>query len=81
MALAKELCSYLSEAFAVLESSSEQIIATYKSCLYKLGETVRLKKESRVFDAMVKDVTSLGQLVVHHAIEERFSVGEVEWMI
>ena len=79
--LAKELCGYLNEAFAQLQSSPEEMIAAYKSCLYKLNEIVRLKKGSRVFDAVVKDVTPLGQLVVQHATEERFDVGEVEWVI
>jgi BirA family biotin operon repressor/biotin-[acetyl-CoA-carboxylase] ligase len=46
-----------------------------------LNEQVKLKKGSRVFEAMFTDVTSNGQMVAHHAIEEKFDVGEVEWLI
>jgi BirA family biotin operon repressor/biotin-[acetyl-CoA-carboxylase] ligase len=49
--------------------------------LFQLGKKVKLKKGSRLFEAVIKDVTSLGQLVVQHAVEERFEVGEVEWVI
>ncbi len=81
LVLAKELCTYLSNAYEKMQNAPAEISASYKSLLYKLNETVRLKKGSRVFEAMVKDVTALGELVVHHAVEERFAVGEVEWQI
>ncbi|HVF80480.1 MAG TPA: biotin--[acetyl-CoA-carboxylase] ligase [Flavisolibacter sp.] len=77
--LAKELCTYLSNSLAVLKTSPLQIMTSYKSCLYKKEETVRLKKDNRVFNAVIKDVSVMGELIVHHATEERFSVGEVEW--
>ena len=80
LALAKELCSYLSEAYSILHKLPSQIIEEYKNNLYKLNEKVRLKKGSRVFDATIKNVTSLGELVVQHATEERFNLGEVEWV-
>jgi BirA family biotin operon repressor/biotin-[acetyl-CoA-carboxylase] ligase len=79
--LAKELCTYLSYSIALLKTSSEQISAAYKRALYKRDEVVRLKKDSRVFDAVLKDVSLMGELVVHHAVEEQFSVGEVEWVL
>jgi len=78
--LAKELCKHLSEAYTVLQMLPQQIMEDYRNHLYKLNETVRLKKGSRVFDATVKNVTSLGELIVQHATEERFMVGEVEWV-
>ncbi|RYZ19470.1 MAG: hypothetical protein EOO10_24320 [Chitinophagaceae bacterium] len=59
----------------------QQIIEDYKNHLYKLNETVRLKKGSRVFDATIKNVTALGEMIVQHATEERFMVGEVEWVL
>jgi BirA family transcriptional regulator, biotin operon repressor / biotin---[acetyl-CoA-carboxylase] ligase len=79
--LSKELCEHLSQAYTLLHKLPSATIENYKNCLYKINETVRLKKDSRVFDATVKDVTAMGQLVVEHAIEEYFSVGEVEWII
>ena len=78
--LAKELCTYLEEAFILLQNSPEQIATLYKNSLYKLGESVRLKIGPRLFNAIIKDVSEIGQLVVQHTMEERFSVGEVEWM-
>ncbi|MDQ3279741.1 MAG: biotin--[acetyl-CoA-carboxylase] ligase [Bacteroidota bacterium] len=79
--LAKELCTYLCEAYARMHKLPSELMALYRSHLYKLNEPVRLKHGSRVFDAVIKDVTALGELVVDHATEERFSVGELEWMI
>lgn len=78
--LAKELCSHMSEAYSLLHRLPSEIIEQYRRQLYKLNETVRLKQGSRVFDAVVKDVTALGELVVEHGTEERFAVGEVEWV-
>lgn len=81
LSLAKELCGYLQKSFNELLHSGSGIAATYKSMLYKLNEQVVLKKDSRVFNAVVKEVTTAGQLVVEAGTEERFDVGDVEWMI
>ena len=78
--LAKDLCLYIDEALGLLKHPN-QLHDLYKNSLYKLNESVRLKKASRVFDATVKDVTPAGELVVMHAVEERFAVGEVEWIL
>ena len=79
--LAKELCNYLDKAYCKLIIEPQRIAPEYRSSLYKLDEKVKLKKGSRVFEATIKDVTDLGQLMVKHAAEERFDVGEVEWVI
>ena len=81
IALAKSLCEHLTTSYDVMHKLPSQIIESYKNHLYKLNETVRLKKGSRVFDARIKDVTTMGELIVQQATEERFSVGEVEWLI
>ncbi|HEX8315452.1 MAG TPA: biotin--[acetyl-CoA-carboxylase] ligase [Flavisolibacter sp.] len=81
VAVAKDMCQHLTASYDVLHKLPSQIIETYKNHLYKLNETVRLKKGSRVFDATIKDVTALGELIVQHATEERFNAGEVEWLI
>lgn len=80
LALARELCTCLSDVYATMWRSPAEISEEYKSLLYKLNGPVRLKKGSRVFEATVKGVTASGELVVHHAVEENFAVGEVEWM-
>lgn len=79
--LAKELCSLLEECYRQLIDEPQLLIYNYKMHLYKLNETVKLKKGNRIFNAVVKDVTTNGQFVVEHAMEERFDVGEIEWII
>ena len=79
--LAKELCNHLAKAYEIVHKLPSETIAFYTNHLYKINETVRLKKGSRVFDATVKRVTAMGELIVQHATEERFAVGEVEWVI
>jgi BirA family biotin operon repressor/biotin-[acetyl-CoA-carboxylase] ligase len=79
--LAKELCDCLDKAYCNLTTKPQLIASEYHRNLYKLDQKVKLKKESRIFEATIKDVTALGQLIVEHAAEERFDVGEVEWVI
>jgi BirA family transcriptional regulator, biotin operon repressor / biotin---[acetyl-CoA-carboxylase] ligase len=79
--VAKELCKILEEKYQLLIADSSQIIQQYKSHLYQLNHSIKLKKDSRVFEARFTDVTNNGQMVVHHAIEEKFDVGDVEWLI
>jgi len=79
--LTHELCKILEEKYQLLIFDSSLVIDQYKSHLYKLGEKVRLKKDNRVFEAEFKDVNSEGQMIVQHTTEEKFHVGEVEWVI
>jgi BirA family biotin operon repressor/biotin-[acetyl-CoA-carboxylase] ligase len=79
--LAKELCDMVEEKFQLLKVNAPRIIAKYKAGLYKLNERVKLKKDNRVFEAKFVDVTIDGQMLVRHSVEEKFAVGEVEWMI
>ncbi len=81
LALSKELCTYLQAFLNELIVSPAGIEASYIKALYKLNETVLLKKDGRTFSALIKSVTPQGQLVVQTAVEELFSVGEVEWVI
>lgn len=79
--LAKELCGYIDIQFNRLLANPQEIRDEYHANLFQLGKKVKLKQGSRIFEAVIKDVTSLGQLVVEHAVEERFDVGEVEWVL
>lgn len=80
--LARELCSFLDAAYRRLCTDGFPVIyQEYLSLLYKSGQPVKLKKENRVFEALVKGVTPDGRLQVQHAIEEEFNFGEVEWII
>lgn len=79
--LAKTLCNDVDATFNQLLKNPDSVIDAYRDRLYRLNEMVKFKKENRVFDARVKGVTIDGRLLVQHATEESFEVGEVEWMI
>jgi BirA family biotin operon repressor/biotin-[acetyl-CoA-carboxylase] ligase len=78
--LARELCSILDNYYRQLMTEGfEDIYEKYVTHLYKRNESARLKKDSRIFDALIKTVTPTGQLVIQHAIEEYIDFGAVEW--
>jgi BirA family biotin operon repressor/biotin-[acetyl-CoA-carboxylase] ligase len=79
-ALAKELCQCLELSVQQLQFDKPAVQSIYLSHLYKRNEWVRLKKGNRVFDATITGVSPSGELVVQHATEERFDVGEIEWV-
>ncbi len=82
MVLAKELHGMVLENFRLLITGGFAPIGQrYIHLLYKREEKVKLKKDNRVFEVLVKTVSPQGKLVVQHAIEEEFEFGEVEWMI
>jgi BirA family biotin operon repressor/biotin-[acetyl-CoA-carboxylase] ligase len=77
--LAKECCSILNRNYHELISHGfDNILASYNEHLYKRGQKVKLKKENRTFEAIIKEVTPSGKLVVKHAIEEEFNFGKLE---
>ena len=80
--LARELCVCLDAAYNQLCTEGfAGIYQEYCTCLYKNGQTVKLKKENRVFEALVKNVTPEGRLLVQHATEEEYNFGEIEWVL
>ena len=80
--LAKELCYLMNEKFKqILAGNFEKIFSEYLSHLYKRNETVKLKKENRVFEATIIGVSSSGKLIIKHSIEEEFDFGEIEWLL
>jgi BirA family biotin operon repressor/biotin-[acetyl-CoA-carboxylase] ligase len=80
--LAKELCVYLEKYYLKLAGEDfGSIHELYVAQLYKKNSFVKLKKGSRVFEAMIKSVSPSGKLIVQHAIEEEFEFGEIEWLI
>jgi BirA family transcriptional regulator, biotin operon repressor / biotin---[acetyl-CoA-carboxylase] ligase len=80
LALANELCIVLEQQYQTLVHNKEAIRYQYQHNLYKAGEWVKLKQGGRVFDAIIREVSDQGILVVEHSTEERFEVGEVEWI-
>ena len=80
--LAKELCACITEQFDLLVSGEkESIFKRYNQHLYKLNERVKLKKDNRMFEAIIKGVSPSGKLMTTHAIDEEFGFGEVEWVM
>ncbi len=79
--IAKELCGCIEKYFQQLIAGNfNSIYSQYLTHLYKKNEKVKLKKGSRVFQAIIKSVSRSGKLIVQHAIEEEFDFGEVEWL-
>jgi len=80
--MAKELCRVLQHYFQELTTKGfENIYRLYNLHLYKINETVRLKKENRLFDVLIKGVSRDGKLMTEHSMEEEFDFGEVEWLL
>ena len=76
--LAKELCSILEKNYQLLIAGKfEDLFTYYQHHLYKKDENVKLKRNSRVFETIIKGVSEKGQLITQHSIEERFEFGEV----
>jgi len=80
--LVKEFCGVFQRRFdELITTGVEHIFSTYNRHLYKLNEKVRLKKDSRVFEAVIKSVSPAGKLIAQHATEEEFDFGAVAWVI
>lgn len=80
--LSKELCQMLDEKFKrLIDGDFENIFSQYLFHLYKRNEKVKLKKEKRIFEALIKEVSPEGKLIVQHSIQEEFDFGEIEWII
>jgi BirA family transcriptional regulator, biotin operon repressor / biotin---[acetyl-CoA-carboxylase] ligase len=79
--LAKELLAKLDSVYHQLTRNGfDTIYAEYLLQLYKKNEPVKLKKDNRVFEALIKTVTPSGQLIIEHAFEETIESGNVEWL-
>ncbi len=78
--LAKKLSDHVQNRFAQL-LAGKNLLIDYNNHLFKKGQTVKLKKENRVFEALIKEVTKQGQLIAVTGVEEHFNFGEVEWIL
>ena len=80
--LVHDLCRELDIAYRQLETTGfPAIYEHYCARLYKAGQSTRFKKETRVFEALVKNVTPDGRLLLQHGTEEEYNFGEIEWVI
>lgn len=80
--MAKELCVVMDSYFNRLKKDGfTELFEEYNHCLYKLNETVRLKKDTKNFEATIKGVTANGQLITEsNGIEIMFDFGEISWV-
>ncbi len=80
--LAKEFCVVFNNRFTELMIDGfDNIYNTYLAHLYKRNALVKMKKDSKVFEAVIEGVSPSGKLIARHAIQEEFDFGEVEWVI
>lgn len=82
ISLAKDLCAVLQQKLTLLGLKGfDPIYQEYLRHLYKRNQLIRLKKDNRSFEALLKSVSPSGRLVVEHGLEESFEWGEVEWVV
>jgi BirA family biotin operon repressor/biotin-[acetyl-CoA-carboxylase] ligase len=80
--LAKKLCKSIDDFYKkLINKEAELVQEMYNRSLYKKDEMVKIKKDSRIFSAVIKKVTKTGQLVAQHSVEEQFDFGDIEWLI
>jgi len=80
-ALALRLCACAEARYTALLADPGSIIADYNGLLYRRGQSVRFRRDNRVFEARIDSVNAEGLLLVHHALPEHFAVGDVEWVL
>ena len=78
--LATRLCSLVQQRVDALDDP-DLLLAAYNEQLYKRGEIVLFRKESRVFEARVEGVDRQGKLELDTGLKALFSTGEVEWVL
>jgi BirA family biotin operon repressor/biotin-[acetyl-CoA-carboxylase] ligase len=77
--LARELCSRLEERFQLLlKSNAESIIKSYEAVMYKRDQVVKLRKDGKIFETVLRGVSPPGKLI---AGESQYDFNEVEWVI
>jgi BirA family biotin operon repressor/biotin-[acetyl-CoA-carboxylase] ligase len=59
----------------------EKLLKEYNSNLYKLNESVKLKKGAVTFTTTITGASIHGQLLAKNTMEQQFDFGEVEWLL
>lgn len=78
--IAKELAAILEEHLKMLYEDPAGIVSSYNNYLYKRNETVVLRKNSINTSFVIKAVDQWGELIAFSSVENRFRIGEVEWI-
>jgi BirA family biotin operon repressor/biotin-[acetyl-CoA-carboxylase] ligase len=61
--------------------SLPKVLEEYNSHLFRLGESVKLRKRNIVFETRIEGVDARGQLITSDNLTREFSFGEVEWVM
>jgi BirA family transcriptional regulator, biotin operon repressor / biotin---[acetyl-CoA-carboxylase] ligase len=81
LTLGKRLFRFLLKRFNMLKyHQAPTIMNEYNAHLFKKGEQVKLRKGNIVFSAGINGVASSGELVTTGSAEQRFKVGDVEFV-
>ena len=80
-AIARELSGLLEKELNALYQDPEATVRTYNSYLFKLNESVTLKKDNISSTYHIKGVNKWGELLAVSSVENQFRIGEVEWIL
>ncbi len=80
--LAKELCDNLNHRYNhLLKQQTKSLLTEYNAVLYKREQSIKLRKDTVLFEAVLKGVNEHGQLVIEAGVEQTYDVGEIEWVV
>lgn len=79
--LAKELCALFDLHYQKLLVEQDSIIGEYNTRLFKLNQSVRLRKQNVVFETRLTGVSPSGKLMTLDTMEREFDFGEIQWVL
>jgi BirA family transcriptional regulator, biotin operon repressor / biotin---[acetyl-CoA-carboxylase] ligase len=80
--LAKELYGFVMKwVGAIATIKTDSVVQEYNDSLYKLNQTVKLKKANAIFKTTIREVSLSGQLHTTDTMERQFNFGEVQWVL
>ncbi|MET0638325.1 MAG: biotin--[acetyl-CoA-carboxylase] ligase [Chitinophagaceae bacterium] len=80
--LAREICLEIDLALEKMkEEGFNRIYTEFNDLLYKKNQIVRLRKDSRTFEGLIKGVSHTGELIVEHGVEQHYAVGEIQLVL
>ena len=79
--IAKELCDEVEFQLNKAGNLSPDLLTQeYNDALYKKNQTIKLRKNNVVFEALIKQVNQKGNLVVEQGFEREYVFGEIDWI-
>ncbi|MEO6914814.1 MAG: biotin--[acetyl-CoA-carboxylase] ligase [Chitinophagaceae bacterium] len=78
--IAKQLFAFLEMELKSLREYPENVFRRYNQSLYKKDQVVLLKHGSIISRSTITGVSPWGELLTFSGMENRYKVGEVEWL-